>query len=191
MIFSIAAPLRSRIQKLTSRPRSPSNTQHTIPPSEMAFLRTQTADQPRIPWQWSITGKKVSSPYKPIAVGKWWYDFWIDSQSDPKIESAASHVGRIMETELGLQLLGDRRCTRCRLEGTECWIYSERGRKQVRHPGSACAHCRAMGAMAQGCSVATRSKGKRVDNRQRQQSRGQRREILPMQPNSSSPTHEE
>lgn len=157
----------------------------------MAFLRTQTADQPRIPWRWSTTGKKDSTPYKPRAVDKWWYDYWIDSQNDPRMEfSAASHVRRIMETELGLQLLGDKRCSRCRAEGMECWIYSERGRKQVRHPGSACAHCRAMVAIAQGCSVATRSKSKRVDNRQRQQNRGQRREVLRMQPNSSSPAHE-
>lgn len=99
----------------------------------MAFLRTQTADQPRIPWRWSTTGKKDSTPYKPTAVGKWWYDYWIDSQNDPGMEfSAASHVRRIMETELGLQLLGDKRCSRCRAEGMECWIYSERGRKQGR-----------------------------------------------------------
>lgn len=156
----------------------------------MAFLRTQTADQPRIPWRWSTSRKKDSTPYKPKVVGKWWYDFWIDSQSDPKIESAASHVGRIMETELGLQLFGDKRCNRCRAEGMECWIYSERGRKQIRHPGSACAHCRATGPMTQGCSVATRIHSKKIDPRQRQQSRAQRRELLPKESTDSPPAHE-
>lgn len=73
----------------------------------------------------------------------------------------------------------------------ECWIYSERGRKQVRHPGSACAHFRAIGSMAEGCSVATRSRSKRNNHRQRLQTREQTREILPMQPRSSSVTHEE
>lgn len=156
----------------------------------MAFLMTQTADQPRIPWRWSTTGKKESTPYKPTAVGKWWYDFWLDSKKNPRIESAASHVGRIMETELGLQLLGGKRCNRCRAEGMECWIYSERGRKQIRHPGSACAHCRATGSTPQGCSVATRSHSKRVDHRERQQNRAQRREILPRELTGSSSAQE-
>lgn len=151
----------------------------------MAFLRTQVADQPRIPWRWSTTGKKDSSPYKPIAVGKWWYDYWVDAQNDIKIDPAASHIGRIMETELGVQLLGDKRCRGCQRDGKECWIYSERGRKQIRHPGSACAHRRARGPISEGCSVAKRSRNKRDGHRQRPQS------ILPMQPKSSSPAHEE
>ncbi|KAL3710073.1 hypothetical protein TMatcc_003865 [Talaromyces marneffei ATCC 18224] len=166
---------------------SPSNKQYKIPPSELAFLKTQVADQPRIPWQWSTTGKKDSSPYKPTAIGKWWYDYWLNSQSDIKIGAAASHVGRIMETELGVQLLGDKRCARCQRDGRECWIYSERGRKQIRHPGSACAHCRAMGPITEGCSVATRRHSKKNDT----QPRPGNREIRPLSLEGVSPEGEE
>ena len=37
------------------------------------------------------------------------------------------HIGRIMETELGERLLGDRRCTACQERDEECWVCSEKG----------------------------------------------------------------
>lgn len=38
------------------------------------------------------------------------------------------HVGRIIETELGKQLLSNRRCAYCAARGHEYWVYSKKGR---------------------------------------------------------------
>ncbi|KAF2817648.1 uncharacterized protein BDZ99DRAFT_21157 [Mytilinidion resinicola] len=49
------------------------------------------------------------------------------------------HIARIMETELGGQLLGEKRCTQCKLKGFECWSYSKEALGQVNQRGVACA----------------------------------------------------
>ena len=68
-----------------------------------------------------------------------------------------SHIGRIMETELGVQLDAEHACTQCKQLGEECWVYSSNGRKQIRHPGDTCARCRVI-ARQGGCSVSSRRK---------------------------------
>jgi hypothetical protein len=115
------------------------------------------ADQPRRPWNWSTTGRKSNEPYVPQEVGKWWYDWAMENPGN----IAISHVGRIMETELGEKVPDEEKCTGCRASGQDCWIYSEKGRQQVRHPGSACGPCRAKGALAAGCSVSKRQQSRK------------------------------
>jgi hypothetical protein len=70
------------------------------------------------------------------------------------------HIGRIMETELGERLQGDRRCAVCQERDEECWVYSEKGAQQVSRPGSTCARCR-VAARAGGCSLSTRRPSRR------------------------------
>lgn len=127
----------------------------------MDFLAAQVADQTRIEWNWSHARSKNNEPYHPTVESKWWFHW-----AEERIETAGwnnhiTHVGRIMETDLGMQLFDTERCTACRLDGTECWVYSDRARPQVRHPGSAYTRCRAKGPMSRGCSVATRRSAKK------------------------------
>jgi len=65
------------------------------------------------------------------------------------------HIGRIMETELGEKLEGEGRCAACQAADEECWVYSEKGAKQVKKCGSTCARCR-VAARSGGCSLSTR-----------------------------------
>ena len=53
-----------------------------------------------------------------------------------------SYIGRIIETELGEKLEGDRACTSCWELGQECWAYLKEGVKQVKYTGSTCAQYR-------------------------------------------------
>ncbi|CRG92850.1 hypothetical protein PISL3812_09921 [Talaromyces islandicus] len=119
---------------------------------EVEFDRAQLANQTRVPWLWSPTGSKTGEPYEPTAEGKWWYDWAHEFQGSPNVRS---NVGRIMETELGVQLFGEDRCTGCQQSNRECWIYSEKGRQQVKNPGSACTRCRVDPATP-GCSLSNR-----------------------------------
>ena len=66
-----------------------------------------------------------------------------------------SYIGRIIETELGEKLEGDRIYTSCRELGQECWVYSKEGAKQVKYVGSTCARYR-VAARSGGCSNSTR-----------------------------------
>ncbi|CRG92912.1 hypothetical protein PISL3812_09990 [Talaromyces islandicus] len=119
---------------------------------QVEFDRSQLANQPRVPWLWSPTGRKTDQPYEPTAEGKWWYEWAHEYQGSPNVRS---NVGRIMETELGVQLFGKDRCTGCQHANRECWIYSEKGRQQVKNPGSACTRCRVDPATP-GCSLSNR-----------------------------------
>ncbi|KAE8154845.1 hypothetical protein BDV25DRAFT_147091 [Aspergillus avenaceus] len=131
--------------------------------SEAEFWAAQRADQPRLPWRWDPTGEKNSQPYTPAIAGKWW------SRSEDMLSAMSknqrsdfSHVGRIMETDLGQQLHGDNRCSLCVEKGVECWVYSDIGAKQIKFPGSTCARCRLL-KHRKGCSLSTRaSKSKRL-----------------------------
>lgn len=66
-----------------------------------------------------------------------------------------SHIGRIMETELGQELQGKERCSACQANSQECWIYSQRGAQQISRPGDTCARCR-VAARPGGCSLSKR-----------------------------------
>lgn len=71
------------------------------------------------------------------------------------------HIGRIMETELGQQLLREERCSACRANGQECWVYSKKGVQQVSRPGDTCARCR-VAARSGGCSLSKRKRRDRL-----------------------------
>lgn len=106
----------------------------------------QLADQKRLLWKWSKakeneTGQQTSALYDPVIQGKWW---------SPKPERPAkgnrvtevSHIGRIMETELGEQRLGKNRCDGCQENDHECWVYSKEGGNEMVNAGDDCARCR-------------------------------------------------
>jgi hypothetical protein len=58
------------------------------------FQTAQLADQQCLPWNWLLHGK-VTAEYTPVVPGKWW------SSLPATSERNTSHIGRIMETELG------------------------------------------------------------------------------------------
>jgi len=107
-----------------------------------AFAAAQRADRDRLPWGWATRGKNNDS-YAPAITGKWW------SHSGEQLGALGSskrsdvgHIGRIMETELGEELLGVERCAACQEQDQKCWVYSRKGAQQVSRPGSTCARCR-------------------------------------------------
>jgi len=128
--------------------------------SQAEYDAAQRADQPRLPWAWATHGK-TRDVYASAITGKWW------SQTEEELTAMSQdkrrdwgHIGRIMETELGERLQGDRRCTACQERDEECWVYSEKGAQQVSRPGSTCARCRVV-ARAGGCSLSTRRPNRR------------------------------
>ncbi|KAK5003209.1 hypothetical protein LTR28_010455, partial [Elasticomyces elasticus] len=110
--------------------------------SRAEYDMAQRADLVRLPWDWD-TASKSRELYTPAVSGKWW------SHTDEQLQALrpnkrrdVGHIGRIMETELGEELLGDRRCQACKDLGQECWVYSAEGARQVDRPGDTCARCR-------------------------------------------------
>ncbi|KAL3424704.1 hypothetical protein PVAG01_03985 [Phlyctema vagabunda] len=115
----------------------------------------EIADQARVPWSWNLRGKATTT-YAPSVTGKWW------SRSEDKLGALTaskrrdlSHIGRIMETELGEQVLGRQRCAACQRLNQECWRYSDKGAQQISRPGDACARCR-LASRPGGCSLSKR-----------------------------------
>jgi hypothetical protein len=104
----------------------------------------QIADQPRIPWYWSLPQLcRRREEYLPTAVGKWWHLTIEELEAmDHLSHIAHSHIAWIMETELGQRVEGDDRCTWCALNGFECWVYVAEASTQVVQVGSFCARCR-------------------------------------------------
>ncbi|KAK8180074.1 uncharacterized protein BKA78DRAFT_300206 [Phyllosticta capitalensis] len=104
------------------------------------------ADQPRIPHR--REPDKIGAPYISVHTEKWW-------AIRRYKQDHRNHIGRIMETELGVQLLGDARCDFCKQKDRECWAYSALGRMQIANASEACAHCR---AETHRCSLMKREK---------------------------------
>jgi hypothetical protein len=127
------------------------------------FDRAQIADQPRIPINLHLSGRKLDISYSSLAVDKWWFAWRQENLDKPNI---SSHIGRIMETELGVQLFGEKKCTRCQNEGLECWVYSEQGVSRVKFAGTNCARCRAL-PVSYGCSHATRRRNGKTTSMRR------------------------
>lgn len=101
--------------------------------NENELARAQMADQSRLPIDWPKSGRKLGHDFTPIATGKWWYAW---AQETSYGHAMISHVSRIMETEIGMQLFGNERCGRCQQEGLECWIYSPQYLHRVKHVGT-------------------------------------------------------
>lgn len=126
-------------------------------PSQIAWRQSQLADTVRRPWVWVPRGGD-SGVHLPQAKGKWW------SKEEEEIKGwgaerrrAVSHAGLMLETDLGEQLLGDRRCDRCQAESWECWVYSSEGAKQISKAGDSCARCRCDPRKG-GCNLSKRKK---------------------------------
>ena len=85
--------------------------------------------------------------------GKWW------SELGRGVVGAKArnygYISRIIETELGEKLEGDRIYTPYRELGQECWVYSKEGVKQVKYAGSTCTRYRVV-TRSGGCSNSTR-----------------------------------
>jgi hypothetical protein len=114
----------------------------------------------RSPWHWTPRGKTRES-YTPTADGKWWSFNNEELEAlTPNKRRDVGHIGRIMETELGEERVGDERCTACQRLDEECWVYSRKGSQQVSRPGDTCARCR-LSARAGGCSLSKRVQGRR------------------------------
>ncbi|PIG79426.1 hypothetical protein AARAC_010755 [Aspergillus arachidicola] len=148
-----------------STPALPVSPAAALPPissimSREEFNKSQIADQPCLPWNWSNLGKN-REPYAPTVVGKWWYrtSFELEQLTENRRRNFG-HIFRIMETELGEQRLGDARRARCKTNNQECWIYSKEGAAQVSRPGDACTRCRVIAQMG-GCSLSKRRKSHR------------------------------
>jgi hypothetical protein len=124
------------------------------------FAAGQLAPVQRLPHPWSHGGK-ISDLRQPVLAGHWWSvseGAWAGMSEEEK--RRMSHVGRIMETELGVQLTGGERCGPCQANEHECWVYSAKGLQQISKPGSTCARCRAT-IHAGGCKgVSKRSPAK-------------------------------
>lgn len=125
------------------------------------FSRSQIADQPRLLIDWPLSGRKIDILYWSCAVDKWWYAWEKENPDKPNV---SSHIGRIMETELGVQLFNDKKCTRCQNDGLECWVYSEKGVSRVKFAGTNCTRCRAL-PVSYGCSHAKRRRNGHATSR--------------------------
>ena len=124
--------------------------------SQNAYEQSQVADQERIDWAWRLIGK-VREMYRPVVNGKWWFRTEVEwSEMKMNKRHDFSHIGRIMETELGKKLADGDRCVVCRSLNQECWVYTLKGAQQISRPGSACARCR-VAPRAGGCSLSTRT----------------------------------
>lgn len=116
-------------------------------PSRAAFVKAQAAHSPqgRVAWSWS--GKKTSGHYVHQHPDVWSYTTEEEYRAaKPDRQKVLDHVGRIIETDLGVKLSDDQRCSHCQAgngsNGNECWMYSGEGARQVMYPGSICARCR-------------------------------------------------
>ncbi|TLD34699.1 hypothetical protein E2P81_ATG04864 [Venturia nashicola] len=102
---------------------------------------THEVTHPRLPWPWS--NQKTSALYTTVHKDKWWSK--IPPSNDPYMQVYGgrylSHIGRIMETELGEKRTDNARCTNCKKQNEECWVYSKEGSRQVKNPVRRCTRC--------------------------------------------------
>ena len=155
-IMPIILIISSYMRRPATQPPAPAASAAPDSPLPLAwasFHTVQLADQPRLPWNWQLQGKTTDG-YTAVRQGKWW-----SSLQTANGERNLSHIGRIMETELGEQLHGEDRCLACEEGGWECWAYSRVGAQQVHKPGDTCARCRVR-ARPGGCSISKRAKPK-------------------------------
>lgn len=155
----------------------------SAPQSLAAFLQRQRAPQGNARFSWNWAGKLTSSERlrRPQLDG---YS-WSISQSDwdrlsSGQQTALSHAGRMLETELGEELLGEARCTACRVHGRECWVYTKDAHAYgLGKAGRSCAHCR-LNPSKDGCSLSGRKKSGKDSRRDQSPSPPTRpRYILP------------
>jgi hypothetical protein len=121
------------------------------------IIRIQSVDP-------SWHGPPTKEKHVPVCQEKWWSSPALVPGPSAKARAVAttySHACRIMETDIGYQLLGDACCDNCKENDWECWRYSKEGARRVNKPGSACARCRAAPAHLR-CSISKRRGSKAV-----------------------------
>ena len=93
----------------------------------------------------------------PTIQGAWWY---LDAQQlaglSNDMRSRWAHVVRIMETDCGVQRVGNP-CTFCATHNYECWVYTDLAQGKISNARDACARCR-INRHAGGCSVSKTGK---------------------------------
>lgn len=110
------------------------------------------ANQPRLPPPHPNSNGAIAHPYTHRVPGGWWWKSVNEmSAMKPQKRGRWSHIGLIMETTLGQQLIGDDRCRRCQQYNYECWRYNPQTSWLVKFSTPSCARCRVM-AVAKGCN---------------------------------------
>ena len=107
-----------------------------LPPAFTAagFALTERADPVRLPWAWAPYDK-TTAVYAPTAQGKWWSQLVaVLAAMGPNRQRDWGHIGWIMETELGVELVDGEQCVACQASGGECQVYFKKGAQQVRKP---------------------------------------------------------
>jgi len=95
------------------------------------FAGLQAPQYQRVVWRGWVLGRpniKVTyamDPSPPTIQGAWWY---LDAQQlaglSNDMRSRWAHVVRIMETDCGVQRVGNP-CTFCATHNYECWVYTD------------------------------------------------------------------
>ena len=118
---------------------------------------------PTIRRPWTYTSIRSSERWRHQEAGRWYYvsDAAYAAQSTSG-KAVTNHIGRIMESDLGEQLIGEARCRHCKDGDRECWVYSARAFNQVKYLTPACARCRQMPRNG-GCSFSTRRRAVKRD----------------------------
>jgi len=130
------------------------------------YQRSQFVERPHNPQAWSWSHQKSNEPYQRQVKGKWWS---VDILTTAVTERSIDHIGRIMETDLGKEVIGADRCESCIRAGLECFVYTTEGAAQIAKPGSACARCR-VSAKGGGCSLASHGSSSKITRKRRAQS---------------------
>ena len=69
------------------------------------FALAQYTDPVRLLWAWALYGK-ITAAYTPTAQGKWWSQLVVGlAAMGPNKQRDQGHIGWIMETELGVELV--------------------------------------------------------------------------------------
>jgi len=70
----------------------------------------------------------MTAAYAPTAQGKWWLQLAAGlAAMGPNKQRDWGHIGRIIETELGVELVGGKQCATYQALGDKCWVYSKKG----------------------------------------------------------------
>ncbi|KAK8228007.1 hypothetical protein HDK77DRAFT_97441 [Phyllosticta capitalensis] len=161
---------------------TPSTRSATVSTEQSALgdvYRREIADQARLAHK--PTHSRTREPYQTRIRDKWW------SGGFPQCDKR-NHIGRIMETELGLQLHGDARCEQCKNQDLECWIYSPVAKRQVHYPGGQCARCR---SSFKACTVYEHSQHGKRRKKAKARSPLRERPVNVQRPLAPAPPHTE
>jgi hypothetical protein len=165
-------PTQGALPRETPPPPPPISSGQNMPPSLPSD--PSSPDRPRVQIPQTKVGpghRKLRGLYVPQFPGTWWYHTREDLEAlSGNAQRTWSHVGRIMETDLGVHHRSNP-CSNCaqQVPPLECWGYNERGLYEVAAASRACARCRWQ-PLTNGCSHMVVPGGK-VDGRKGRKSK--------------------